>query len=427
MTLGHLAILLAAFTAALGFGTLLPLLPVYLAASGADALWHAGALPVVFLAAASIAAPLCGGLADRLGRAPVLIAGIAGTAVASAPFFLQHSLEALYGYQVLAGLSFGAVGPVALASLYETTSPVHHGRAVAWFGGATLAGYLSGPALGAAIAALSTQLPPHQVLQLALGAQAALALSALLLLVMAKRSPVAAGSSAGSGATQVPRRRAIAVQAALLAAFMVGGFEIAASMYVRSPLHLGAKDVALIFMACSAAMIVTQLALLPRIAPRAPRIELALGCITASAILLAVMGFVQAHAALLALAALEGATLGLAFGLLNFETAASGGQSRGLLLGYQNAASNAGQAVGSAAGATAFLTMGVAAFPALGALGIVTVAFLSRSKSGEWAHARVPDNRAAGIRMADPGRVRHRPGEEFSVRCANRLDLRADL
>ena len=380
MTLGHLAILLAAFSAALGFGTLLPLLPVYLAASGEEAPWHAGALPVVFLAAASISAPLWGRLSDRLGRAPVLIAGIAGTVVASAPFFLQHSLETLYGYQALAGLSFGAVGPVALASLYEATLD-NRGRAVGWFGGATLAGYLSGPALGAGIAALSTQLPPHRVLQLALGTQAALALSALLLVVMAKRSPVPAGSSAGSGATQVPRRRAIAVQAALLAAFMVGGFEIAASMYVRSPLHLGAKDVALIFMACSAAMIVMQLALLPRIAARAPRIELALGCITASAILLAVMGFVQAHSALLGLAALEGATLGLAFGLLNFETAASGGQSRGLLLGYQTAASNAGQAVGSAAGATAFLTMGVAAFPALGALGVLTVVFLRRRSS----------------------------------------------
>lgn len=131
-------------------------------------------------------------------------------------------------------------------------------------------------------------------------------------------------------------------------------------------------------MACSAAMIATQLVLLPRIPARAPRIELALGCITGSAILLAVMGFVQAHAILLALAALEGATLGLAFGLLSFEAAAVGGQGRGLVLGYQNAAFNIGQAAGAAAGAAAFLAIGVAAFPALGALVILAGALLAR-------------------------------------------------
>jgi len=378
MTLGHVAILLAAFSAALGFGTLLPLLPVYLAASGAQGLWHNGALPVVFLAAAAVSAPLFGRLSDSTGRAPVLIVGIAGTVVASAPFFIQHSLEALYAYQVLAGLAFGAVAPVALAMLFETTAPDNRARGIAWFGGTTLAGYLSGPALGAGMAALSSQLPSHRVVQLALGTQAALALSALLLAVMAKRSPMPEAGALAASVTPVAGHRAIAVQAALLAAFMVGGFEIAASMYVRSPLHLGAKDVALIFMACSAAMIATQLVLLPRIPARAPRIELALGCITGSAILLAVMGFVQAHAILLALAALEGATLGLAFGLLSFEAAAVGGQGRGLVLGYQNAAFNIGQAAGATAGAAAFLTIGVSAFPALGALVILAGAFLAR-------------------------------------------------
>jgi predicted MFS family arabinose efflux permease len=378
LTLVHLATLVAAFSAALGFGTLLPLLPVYLAESGVQALWHTGALPVVFLVAASVAAPLWGWSSDRLGRAPVLIAGIAGTVVASAPFFFQHSLEALYAYQVLAGLAFGAVAPVALAMLFETTVQENRASRVAWFGGITLAGYFAGPALGAGMAALSAELPSHRVVQLALGAQAALALSALLLAVMAKRSPMPEAAVPAAGVTPVAGRRAIAVQAALLAAFTVGGFEIAASMYVRSPLHLGAKDVALIFMACSAAMIATQLVLLPRIPARAPRIELALGCITGSAILLAVMGFVQAHAILLTLAALEGATLGLASGLLSLEAAAVGGQGRGLVLGYQNAAFNVGQAAGATAGAAAFLTIGVSAFPALGALVILASAFLAR-------------------------------------------------
>ena len=44
--------LFALFAAALGYGTLVPLVPVYLRASGGgDAAWHSGALPAAFLAA----------------------------------------------------------------------------------------------------------------------------------------------------------------------------------------------------------------------------------------------------------------------------------------------------------------------------------------------------------------------------------------
>jgi predicted MFS family arabinose efflux permease len=90
------------------------------------------------------------------------------------------------------------------------------------------------------------------------------------------------------------------------------------------------------------------------------------------------MALAQAHAAVLALAALQGAVLGLAVGLLSFEAASAGGQRRGLLLGYQNAAVNAGQAAGSAVGTAAFFALGTAAFPAFGALVIVIGAVLSR-------------------------------------------------
>jgi hypothetical protein len=48
MTAAERALLFAAFSAALAFGTLIPLLPAYLAALGGAA-WHAGAVPVVSL------------------------------------------------------------------------------------------------------------------------------------------------------------------------------------------------------------------------------------------------------------------------------------------------------------------------------------------------------------------------------------------
>lgn len=51
--------LLALFAAALGYGTLVPLVPVYLRAiGGGEVACHSGALPAVFLTAASAAAQL---------------------------------------------------------------------------------------------------------------------------------------------------------------------------------------------------------------------------------------------------------------------------------------------------------------------------------------------------------------------------------
>jgi MFS transporter, DHA1 family, multidrug resistance protein len=366
------ALLFAAFSAALAFGTLIPVLPVYLSATGSESSWHVAALPVVFLAAASLSAPLWGRLSDRVPRRTVLLCGLGGTVAAVVPFLVQHSVGALYAYQAIAGLSFGAVGPVALAMLYEAAASGSEGRGVAWFNGATLAGYLTGPAVGGWTASLAVDLAAHAAVLVALAVQALLALAALLLVAMTASATV---PQPALPASTIAKPSAV-LAASLLAAFMIGGFEIAASLYARSPLHLGASDVAWIFMGCSAAMFLVQLVVLPRLPARAPRVRIALACITVSGVVLALMAYAQIHAVLIALAAVEGATLGLAVGVLSFDAAASGGAVRGRRLGYQNAAVNAGQAVGSAAGAAAFMNLGTAAFPALGALVVLIAALL---------------------------------------------------
>ena len=367
------ALLFAAFSAALGWGTLIPVLPVYLDAAGARWAGHVGALPVLFLSAASVSAPLWGRLSDGMPRRRILLCALALGAAAAIPFALQHSVAALYVYQATAGLAFGAVGPVALAMLYEAAPG---GRGVAWFNGAMLAGYLLGPALGGWTASLAASSSPHALVALAMGGHTLLALLALALVALVAPATAAAAPQAQSG------RAGAATAAALVAAFTIGAFEIAASLYARSPLHLRAEDVAWIFVTCSAAMFLAQLAVLPRLSPQAPRLRIALSCITASAVLLALMAWASLHAALLVLVALQGISLGLAVGVLSFEAARSGAL-RGRLLGYQNAAVNAGQAAGSAAGAAGFLNLGSAAFPALGAL-VVLAAALVGWRNAKW-------------------------------------------
>lgn len=381
------AVLFALFTSALGYGTLVPLVPVYLAAGGGgDVAWHSGALPAAFLISASVSAPLWGHLSDRVGRRIVLMCGSGGAVLAVVPFFLEHGLARLYGFQVLAGLAFGAVAPAALALLYEAGDPRSTARRVAWSGAATLGGYLTGPALGGWFAGLaegSAALLPHQVLRLALGAQALAAAAAVVAVYLS--ALVSGASTAGPPVQKIeiaqPGEALAALLAVVLASVMVGVFEIGTALHLRGPLGLGSREVAALFVACSGSMAIAQLVFLPRLPDRLSRIHMALAIIAFSGVALAAMAFAGSYAATLLLGALIGGGLGLVFGVLGLQMAAAAGPRRGLVLGAQNAAANAGQAAGSMLGGMVFAAFGENALPGLGVAMILLTLLLAVGKS----------------------------------------------
>jgi MFS family permease len=92
-----------------GFGIILPQLPYYAEAFGATGVW-VGALLTAYSAAQFLGASLLGRLSDRIGRRPVLLASLAGSAVSLVLSGLATSLLTLVLARALAGL-FGAAGP----------------------------------------------------------------------------------------------------------------------------------------------------------------------------------------------------------------------------------------------------------------------------------------------------------------------------
>lgn len=153
-------IFITVFIDLLGFGIVLPLLPRYAKHFEADGK-TLGLLMASFSAMQFLFAPLWGRVSDRVGRRPVLILGLAGSAFFYALFGYCTSLGAegtwlglgvlpwLFLCRIGAGIA-GATIPTAQAYIADVTGPAERGKGMALIGAAFGIGFTFGPLLGAA-------------------------------------------------------------------------------------------------------------------------------------------------------------------------------------------------------------------------------------------------------------------------------------
>ncbi len=114
----------------LGFGIVLPLMPLYaldprFAASPAQIGW----LMAIYSIMQFIFAPLWGRYSDRIGRRPVLIIGLFGSCLSYLVYGLAGSLTMLFVGRAVAGI-MGANISVAQAAMADITS--NKDRAKLW-------------------------------------------------------------------------------------------------------------------------------------------------------------------------------------------------------------------------------------------------------------------------------------------------------
>jgi MFS transporter, DHA1 family, tetracycline resistance protein len=141
-----LVIFLTVFIDLLGFGIIIPLLPFYAEHFGASALM-VGLLSTSFSLAQFLFAPFWGRLSDRIGRRPVILIGLLGSALSYAFFAMATSLAALFAARTLAGIA-GANIPTAQAFIADTTTPETRARGMGIIGAAFGLGFIFGPAIG---------------------------------------------------------------------------------------------------------------------------------------------------------------------------------------------------------------------------------------------------------------------------------------
>jgi MFS family permease len=150
-----LVIFLTVFIDLIGFGIVLPLLPKYADAFGAEG-WKIGAIIAPFSIMQFFFASVWGRLSDRIGRRPVLLVSTAGAAVSYAMFALAAlpglssatALTILLASRVFAGIC-GANISVASAYIADVTPPDKRSRGMGFIGMAFGLGFILGPVIGA--------------------------------------------------------------------------------------------------------------------------------------------------------------------------------------------------------------------------------------------------------------------------------------
>ena len=179
----HLLVL-TVFIDLIGFGIIIPLLPLYAVTFHASPV-IIGALMATFSFWQFIFAPILGRWSDRIGRRPVLLLSLGGTilgyvvlAIADRPIFTEHHIPWLWGLPVglvllflsrtIDGISGGNIS-TAQAYIADITTPEDRVKGMAMIGAAFGLGFIFGPVIGSVLARYGFHWPAIAAGTLAVG------------------------------------------------------------------------------------------------------------------------------------------------------------------------------------------------------------------------------------------------------------------
>jgi DHA1 family tetracycline resistance protein-like MFS transporter len=145
-------VFLTVFLDLVGFGIVLPLLPLYSSHFGASG-FMIGAIMAIYSVMQFLFSPIWGAWSDRIGRRPLLLFSTAGSAISYAIFGFGSAMAGttalliFLGSRALAGVC-GANITVAQACIADVTPPEKRSQRMALIGVAFGLGFILGPVIG---------------------------------------------------------------------------------------------------------------------------------------------------------------------------------------------------------------------------------------------------------------------------------------
>ena len=140
-----------------GFGIIIPVLPLYAEHFHATPL-QIGWLTGIYSGMQILFTPLLGRLSDRVGRRPVLIVSLAGTALGFLVMGWASSLSLLFLARIIDGATGGNIS-TAQAYIADVSTPENRSRSMGLIGAAFGLGFTFGPMIGGILSRISYGAP----------------------------------------------------------------------------------------------------------------------------------------------------------------------------------------------------------------------------------------------------------------------------
>jgi multidrug resistance protein len=372
-----------------GFGIVVPILGRYAERFGASG-FEVGLLVASFSAAQFVCAPILGRLSDRIGRKPVLLLSLFGTAAGSFLTGAAGALWVLFAGRIIDGASGGSVA-VAQGAVTDLASPEERPRLLGMLSAAFGVGFVVGPAIGG-LASLGGPHVPFVVAGTVALVNGLIAIRRLPETLHRHDRQLRASDRRTTDRPDTARRPSsrptltriwILALVGFSAICAFSGFETTFSLFADRRFGMTEGPVALVFLGVGLLLVVVQTRL---VGPASDRfgplgaLQLGLVCNAAGLGLLSLT-----HSWFLLVPSLTLLTIGQGLAIPNLAAAAADrapDAERGEALGFQQRWQSLGRIVGPIVAGALFQLVGVPApYVAGAALTLVALGLLTRAQS----------------------------------------------
>jgi DHA1 family tetracycline resistance protein-like MFS transporter len=370
-----------------GFGIVAPILPLYAERFGASG-FTVGLLFASFSLAQFVCAPIAGRLSDRIGRKPVILLSLFGTALGSLVTGAANALWLVFLGRIIDGAS-GASVSVAQGAVADLAPPDQRARLIGLLGAAFGVGFVVGPAIGS-LAALGGAHVPFYV------AAAIAFVNGVVAIVRLPETRPATGEALGAAAEAGPagaadghgagryRRQWRPAPGALARFALVGflltcafsGFESTFALFADRRFGLTEASVAVVFVGIGLVLVAVQGGLIARASARLGSARTLRLALVANAAGMVVLAAATSWPVLVPALVLLTVGQGLAIpSLTTLVVDRAPAARRGEALGFQQSATALARIGGPALGGALFQHAGVP-WPYAVAAGLLVVALV---------------------------------------------------